>query len=144
MLTTTTSADYVVDVTVQKDRFQTLESHLGISSHDYVSPHASDDQEISSTSDFGTAQNRPFDVITALGDLPPDTLLTKQGLAEIFGLCTDSIRRAVERGELPPPTQVCGKSRWTVKSITNHIDALLEAAKEEAEAEAARLGRLMP
>lgn len=100
-------------------------------------------QEISSTPDFETDQNQSYGVIKALGDLPPDTLLTKQGLAEIFGLCTDSIRRAVERGELPPATQVCGKARWTVKSITNHIDALLEAAKQEAEAEAARLSKLM-
>ena len=76
--------------------------------------------------------------------LPPDTLLTGKALAEMFGLCPASIKRAIERLELPPPTKVCGKPRWTVKSITTHIEKQLETAKQEAEAEASRLEKLSP
>lgn len=83
-----------------------------------------------------------YDVITDLGKLPPDTLLTELALATMFGLCPISIKRAVERHELPPPTKVCGKPRWTVNSIISHIASQLEAAKNEADKEEKRLSEL--
>jgi len=95
---------------------------------------------LKSTIDLGVADYSSR-IITDFGDLPPDTLLTERALAGIFGLCTTSIKRAVERGELPPPVKVCGKPRWTVKSIVDHIDAGLETVKQEAEADAKRMAR---
>lgn len=96
------------------------------------------------TQRISTEPEQSYDVITDLGKLPADSLLTELALAEMFGLCPTSIKRAVERGELPPPTRICGKPRWTVRSIISHIEKQLETAKQEAEAEAARLGRLSP
>jgi len=85
-----------------------------------------------------------YDVITGLSDYPPNTLLTEKALAKMFNLCATSIKRAVERHELPPSTKICGKPRWTVKVINSHIEEQLKAAKQESEAEQARLLRLSP
>lgn len=103
-----------------------------------LSTESSPEFGVLSTSDAEIGQIRSYDVITQLGDFSPDTLLTERALSEFFGLCPTSIKRAVERQELPPPTKVCGKPRWTVRSITTHIEKRLEAAKQEAEAEEAR------
>lgn len=67
------------------------------------------------------------DIIAELSSLPPGTLITEAGLARIWGKCRDSIRSAVERGELPPSVRIMGKPTWTSGSIIRHIEGLLEA-----------------
>lgn len=90
--------------------------------------------------------NRSMDdsrgVIRELGQMEPDTILYEKGLAEILGCCTQTIKRCVRRGELPPSVRMNGKPCWTVRSILDHLDERLRAAKREAEAEAARLARM--
>ena len=44
-----------------------------------------------------------------------------------------SIRRAIDRGELPPPTRLMGQRTWTKGAIVRHIEARLEAATRQAE-----------
>jgi len=46
---------------------------------------------------------RDFEIVQALGEMPPDTIVTEDGLAKLFCRHPVSIRRAAERGELPPP-----------------------------------------
>jgi len=72
-------------------------------------------------------------IIRDLGDLSPDTLLSEKTLAAMFGRHRVSIKRAVERGELPPSVRLFGEPTWTVRALREHISRRLEAARKEAE-----------
>jgi len=61
------------------------------------------------------------------GQPPEDTVLFEVGLAELFNKHPASIKRAVERGKLPPPTRLFGKSVWTTRAIVGHIAQRLAA-----------------
>jgi predicted DNA-binding transcriptional regulator AlpA len=84
------------------------------------------------------------EVITKLGEYAPETLLDIEALAGIFSRCTATIKRAVRRGELPRPVKVCGKARWSVKCILQHIEKRLRAEQESAEKENKRIQKLSP
>ena len=84
----------------------------------------------------------PWGVLRDLGQMEPETILREQGLAEMFECHPQTIKRYVKRGELPPPVRMGGKPCWTVRSILEHIDERLKAAKRKAETEAARLARM--
>ena len=86
----------------------------------------------------------PVGVVRDLGELPSGAILEEEALARIFGRCTVSVKRAVERGELPPPVRMFGKPCWTAGAILAHVEARLEAAKRNAEKEAKRFSRLSP
>ena len=83
-------------------------------------------------------------IVKALGELPAGAILTEEDLGRIFARHPVSIKRAVERGELPPSVRLFGKPSWTAGAILAHLDARLEAAKREAEREAARFARMSP
>ena len=87
-------------------------------------------------------QQTPDGIVKELGELPPGTVLEEEAVARIFGRHSVSVKRAVERGELPPPIRLFGKPTWTVRAILAHLEARLEAAKREAEKEATRFGRM--
>jgi len=78
-------------------------------------------------------KNNGIGVIRELGELPPDTVLSEEALAKIFSWHRVSIKRAVERGELPPSIRMFGQSCWTVGCIREHLAKRLEAAKKEDE-----------
>ena len=71
-------------------------------------------------------------VYPILGALGHGALVTEEGLAKIFGCCRRSIRRAVCRGELPPPVRLMGKPTWTAGAIVRHFDRRLADAEEQA------------
>jgi len=73
-----------------------------------------------------------------LGALPQGALITERGLAGLLGRAAKSIRRAVRRGELPPPVRILGELRWTVGAILRHVENRLENAAREAEREKGR------
>ena len=85
-----------------------------------------------------------FGVIRKLGDLPPDAVISEDGLARLFGRHRVSIRRAVKRGELPPGVRQFGESVWTIEALRNHTNKRLEAAKKDAERLQQRISRLRP
>ncbi len=70
-------------------------------------------------------------IVRELGDLPPGTIVSEEGLARIFDRHPVSIKRAIQRGELPPPTRLFGGSVWIVDTILNHIGLRLEDAKKD-------------
>ncbi len=72
-------------------------------------------------------------IIKELGELPPDTVLSEEALAKIFDRHRVSIKRAVERGELPPSVRMFGEPVWTVRALREHLAKRLETAKKEAE-----------
>lgn len=79
-----------------------------------------------------------------LGDLPPGAIISESALARIFHGHSVSIKRAVQRGELPPPTRLLGQPVWTAGAIIRHLEQRLEAAGEEAERDARRFEELRP
>lgn len=89
-------------------------------------------------------QGTPGGIVKALGELPPGAILAEEDVARIFRRHSVSVKRAVERGELPPPVRLFGRPCWTASAILAHLDARLEAAKREAERESARFARHSP
>lgn len=72
-------------------------------------------------------------IIRELGDLPGGTIVNEEALAIIFDRCQVSIKRAIQRGELPPPVKLLGMPVWTVEKILNFINDRLELAQKEAD-----------
>lgn len=85
-----------------------------------------------------------FGVIRKLGDLPPDAVISEDGLAKLFGRCRKSIKRAARRRELPPSVRMFGESVWTVEALRSHMNKRLEAADKDAKRLQQRISRLHP
>ena len=76
--------------------------------------------------------------LVKLGDLGPDTLIDEAHLAALFGKCRMSVKRSVQRGELPEPVRMFGQPTWTAGAILDHVSKRLDAAQREAEKTAAK------
>jgi len=75
-------------------------------------------------------------VIAALGDLGPGAIITEEGVRHLFHRHASSVKRAVQRGELPPPMRLFGQQTWTAGAIVRHIESRLEqAAKKKGQLE---------
>jgi predicted DNA-binding transcriptional regulator AlpA len=95
--------------------------------------------------DAGDGSAQPSGEICAdLGALPPGTLITEKALAQLLGRSVKSIKRAVARGELPPPVRLVGASRWTAGAIVRHVEKRLEDAASQAQREKQRLDGQFP
>ena len=82
--------------------------------------------------------------IGSLGDLKPGTVITEEGIATLFNRHVTSVKRAVQRGELPPPCKLFGGNVWTARSIIRHIERRLAEEASEAELLAKRVTRISP
>lgn len=87
--------------------------------------------------DDGTSSPMPADfengldgVYPHLGKLPENTIITEDALARMLGVCARTIRRMVERCELPPPFRNGGRSCWLAGMV---VEWLAETAKKEIE-----------
>ncbi|PON12284.1 hypothetical protein C2W62_40420 [Candidatus Entotheonella serta] len=83
-------------------------------------------------------------IIVELGRLGTNALISEGGLAHLFNRHVVSVKRAIGRGELPPPCKLFGANVWTVGVIIKHIESRLEMASQEAEAQAKRFKNLSP
>ena len=83
-------------------------------------------------------------VIRELGELPEGALITEQGLAKIFNRHQVSIKRAVQRGELPAPTRLFGMPTWTAGNILRHIKGRQERAAKEKDKIVRNISELRP
>ena len=83
-------------------------------------------------------------VIAELGELQPGAIVTEEGLARLFSRHPTSVKRAVQRGELPPPCRMFGNNTWTVGSLIRHVEGRLDEAAKEAEQMAQKIRRLSP
>ncbi len=81
-------------------------------------------------------------IISKLGELPSGTIIYEDGLAEIFGRCSTTIKRAVDRGEIPPAIRLFGKAAWLAGNIIDHIRMRLESAAQELERDRKRLSKM--
>lgn len=69
---------------------------------------------------------------TEFGLLPEWTILTEGELARLFSKHSATVKRAVERGELPPPTRLFGKPVWSVKALREHLQHRLDESIRES------------
>ena len=83
-------------------------------------------------------------IIAALGELGSGAVITEEGVAHLFNRHEASVKRAVQRGELPPPCRLFGSNTWTAGAVIGHIEKRLEEAAREAENEAKRIVNLSP
>jgi hypothetical protein len=78
-------------------------------------------------------------IIEALATLHSSAIITEEGIAHLFNRHVVSVKRAVERGELPPPCTLFGSRVWTAGVLTQHIERRLERAAQEAERDSKRI-----
>ncbi len=83
-------------------------------------------------------------IICELGNLPPGAIVSEEGLARIFRRHHVSIKRAVQRGELPPSVRLFGELVWTVAVIQEHLKNRLETARKENEQMTKKFMKLNP
>lgn len=101
------------------------------------------------TTDFSPVENLPDQgdlpgIIPLLGELKPGSLITEKGLARLFKRHPASIKRMVQRGELPPPCRMAGSNTWTAGALVRHIEKRLEQAAQEQERLSRKLAQLSP
>lgn len=83
-------------------------------------------------------------IISALGQLGAGAVITEEGMAHLFHRHPASVKRAVQRGELPPPCRMFGNNAWTAGILVQHIEQRLEAAAAERERIEQKIARLSP
>jgi hypothetical protein len=83
-------------------------------------------------------------IIALLGELKPGAILTEEGVARLFNRHVASVKRAVQRGELPPPVRLFGGNAWTAGALVRHIEKRLEEAAQEQERLSRKLAHLGP
>jgi hypothetical protein len=83
-----------------------------------------------------------FGVVKELGELGSGAVISESGLADMLNRHRKSIKRAVRRGELPPPTKLLGKPVWTAGAIVKHIEGRLEKAQKDADKMSAKITKL--
>lgn len=81
-------------------------------------------------------------IIALLGELKPGAILTEAGVARLFNRHVASVKRAVQRGELPPPCRLFGGNAWTAGALVRHIEKRLEEAARDAERMARKFAQL--
>lgn len=70
-------------------------------------------------------------IVRQLGDLPEGAIINEEALAKMFDRCQVSIKRAIQRGELPAPVKLLGMPVWTVGKLLDHINERLDIAQKE-------------
>jgi len=83
-------------------------------------------------------------IIAVLGELKPGTVITEEGMAHLFQRHVVSVKRAVQRGELPPPCRLFAANVWTAGALIRYIESRLDHAAREAERDAQRIQHLSP
>lgn len=74
-------------------------------------------------------------------ELGRDTLVSEAAMAQIFAKHLMSIRRAIDKQQLPPPVKLMDARVWRLGTILDFIDARLAAEQKAAEKAAAEAER---
>jgi predicted DNA-binding transcriptional regulator AlpA len=65
-------------------------------------------------------------VTTEFAQYPPETLLDQEALAQVLGVSTRTIRRMVDRDELPPGIALGRKRAWLAGKVRDFLSARAE------------------
>ena len=85
-----------------------------------------------------------LDLMSWLAALPNDTIISEAQLAKLFRRHVSSVKRAVQRGELPRPMSLFNELVWTKGVILAHVNACLEAERKTAAETTRRVQHLRP
>ena len=80
-------------------------------------------------------------IVAKLGQLKEGAVVAENGIAHLFDRHVTSVKRAIKRGELPPPCRLFGQNVWTVGALLRHFESRLVQAKKEAEDASRRLSK---
>jgi hypothetical protein len=72
-------------------------------------------------------------VIDSLARMPPKTMLDQTAIAKAFDVSPRTIRRMVDRGELPAPKKLGTHRIWMVGRVLDFLDSGLAATELQAE-----------
>ena len=81
-------------------------------------------------------------IIATLGELGPGAVITLEGIAHLFNRHPGSVKRAVRRGELPPPCRMFDQDTWTAGVIVKHIEHRLAEAEQKVAEQAKKMLQL--
>lgn len=96
--------------------------------------------EVPSVSPGGTDGRKSEGILTFLTDFEDDTMLGMAALAKRLQVgCTRTIRRMVDRAELPPPVIMGAANYWFVGDIRQWVSARREAVFREAKSAALKI-----
>ena len=70
--------------------------------------------------------------LTVIAELPADAILDENAMAKAFGCVPRTIRRMVERYELPPGVSIAGKTCWLAGRVRRWIDEAAELQEQQA------------
>ncbi len=73
------------------------------------------------------------ELFTLIGSLPDGALISETGLARIFGRHPSAIKRAIDRGELPPPVYLMKRPVFSIGCIRRFLQNRFQQALEEHE-----------
>ena len=82
-------------------------------------------------------------IVSVVVEFGPGAVIHEDGLCSLFPRQTDSVKRAVERGELPQPVRMFGQNTWTAGVLVKHLEDRLEQAAQEADQKAEDMRRKM-
>ena len=83
-------------------------------------------------------------IISQLGELGEGAIVFERGLASLFSRHPASIKRAVERGELPVPVRLLGHAAWTAGVLLRFLEDRQAQAAKEKKHTANKIARLSP
>ena len=75
-------------------------------------------------------------LIDALARLPAMAILDEAALAKALHVAPRTLRRMVNRWQLPPPVPLGGRSVWFAGRVLAHIEAAAIRAEKDAERDA--------
>lgn len=78
-------------------------------------------------------------IILSLAELPRDAIMDEAAMARAFGVATRTIKRMVDRYELPPPIVLASKRCWKAGTVLDWINDSIERNEKEAKRQAQRL-----
>ncbi|OHB51932.1 MAG: hypothetical protein A2Y12_05045 [Planctomycetes bacterium GWF2_42_9] len=81
-------------------------------------------------------------IIKDLAELPLGAIISEDALAKIFDRHQVSVKRAVERKELPPSVRLFGEPVWTAGTLIAHLEKRLRVAADEQTKLEKRIGEL--
>ena len=93
----------------------------------------------------GSQEAEPgLDLMTTLATLPRDAIISEQQFAQLFRRDITSVKRAIQRGELPPSVPLLNKQVWTAGVILAHLNDRLEAERKKVGESLRRVQQLRP
>lgn len=72
-------------------------------------------------------------VYVEIARLPDRAIVTEEALSRMLSVTCRTVRRMVQRNEIPPPVALAGKAVWFVGNILEHIQKRVERLTQKTE-----------